>query len=408
MIEPASVEAQLREAKALAEAADHAKSAFLAAMSHELRTPLTAIIGFSELLEDGTGGPLTDRQRKYVNNILTSGRSLLDLIDQVLDIARVEVGRLALALTPLEMGELLEDMAMLVRPLASKKQVALEVVLDAGLLKITADAPKVKQVVFGLLANAVLRTPEGGTVRLQARTRNDVDGPLGEWIEIAVQNSGARIAAEHREKLLKDFSIGEAGAIASRPEVGVSLPLARKLIELHGGVLWLEDGDDGAGSAVKFLLPQAARPIGARVSPALPMHVPDEDADKPMVLVVEDDLQASDLLTHYIEEGGYRVARAYTCAQALAMAGRLVPFAMTIDAALPDGDGLDLLASMRANKGLDTVPAVVISVTGPREDVSRLGAVAWIVKPVNRAELLGVLRRQHGPGARHDHRVEQR
>jgi PAS domain S-box-containing protein len=398
---------QLREAKNLAEAADHAKSAFLAAMSHELRTPLTAIIGFSELMQDGTGGPLTDRQVKYVDNILSSGRALLDLIDQVLDIARVEAGRLTLTLTPVEIGHLIDDVAMLVRPLAAKKSIRLQVALSANLPKITADAPKIKQVVFGLLANGVRHGPEGGLLRMQAIHRAEHDGIAGDWIEVTVQDDGPGIPKDQRERLLNDFSLAEAGGPGPRSGTGVSLALARKLVELHGGKLWL-DGDNGDGTAVRFLLPQTARPAGARTSPNEPMHVPEgADPGTPVVLVVEDDPQASDLLAHYIEAAGYNVARAYTAAQGFAMAEEMRPFAITLDPALPDGDGLDLLIRMRSHASLARIPVVVISVSPPRGDVASLGANAWLLKPVNRSELLGVLQRQPGGGSAPLHRRER-
>lgn len=392
---------QLRQAKDLAVAADHAKSAFLAAMSHELRTPLTAIIGFSELLEDLTGGPLTDRQKKYVDHILTSGRSLLDLIDQVLDIARVEVGRLALSLTPVDIGDLLDDVAMLVRPLAAKKQITIQLVLSDDVPKITADAPKVKQVVFGLLVNAVRHVPEGGEIRMRALRRTDMDGVPGEWIEVCVQDNGPGIPRAQWDRLLNDFSPIPDTGTTPRVGTGVSIALARKLIELHGGRMWL-DAPPGTGTAVRFALPQTARPIGARVSPIEPMRVP-TDGTAPLVLVVEDDEQASDLLAHYLEEGGFAVARAYTATQAVAMAQRLPLFAITLDPALPDGDGLDMLRTLRSQDGaLARIPVVVVSVSEPRDDIADLGAIAWIVKPVNRAELLGVLRRQPGgAGALH-------
>ena len=393
--------AQLREAKAVAEAADHAKSAFLAAMSHELRTPLTAIIGFSELLEDGTGGPLNERQARYVNNVLSSGRALLDLIDQVLDIAKVEAGRLTLTLSLIDAGELLEDVSMLVRPLAAKKEISLAVTIDPDLPRITADAPKLKQVAFGLLANAVRHSAEGTEVRLTGSPCDPPDGGTGAWVQICVVDTGPGIVPELRDRLLSDFSLQDVRA-EGRTGTGVSLALAHRLAQLHGGRLAIESGE-GVGTTMRILLPVTARPVG-RQTPAEPIDAPEGEGDMPLALVVGDDLQASDLLAQTIEGGGYRVARAYTASQGRMLAARLSPAAITIDPALPDGDGLDLLRELHAAPAFAEVPIVVVSVSAPREDVTRLGAVAWVMKPVNRAELLGVLRRATGQAGLHRHR----
>ncbi len=153
----------------------------------------------------------------------------------------------------------------------------------------------------------------------------------------------------------------------------MGLALARRLVELHGGRLWLDE-PDGAGTCVRFVLPQAARPVGARHSP-VETRLKIEDPGAPLVLVVEDDPQASDLLAHYIEAGGYAVARAYTAAEGLAMAERVRPFAITLDPALPDGDGLDLLRTLRTRTALATVPVVIVSVSPPRDDAVRTPAV---------------------------------
>ena len=386
-----SAEVELLRARQTAEAADHARSAFLASMSHELRTPLNSIIGFSQLLEDGTGGALTERQHKYAVNILASGRQLLELIDNVLELTKVEAGYLSLQLSLFEVEAVLRDLHTLVQRLAERKRIALTMKAGEDLLPVTADRPKVKQILFNLLSNAIKFTPEGGAVSVRAgRVASPPDASPGDWFEVVVSDSGMGIPAERLDHLFDAFRRpGEDTGERGRP--GVGLALARRLVEVHGGRIRVESVL-GSGTTVTVQLPVAAR---STESPVAMVGQTRGEAERhgPLVLVVEDDRQAGELLSDYLTGGGYAVVRAHTGEQALRLVRDVQPVAITLDLLLPDRDGLEVLALLKSLPATHDIPVVVVSVTAPRDVAMQLGAFAWLTKPVQRSTLLEMLDR---------------
>ncbi len=231
------------------------KSEFLANMSHELRTPLNAIIGFSELMHDGLAGPLTDQQREFLGDVLTSSRHLLQLINDVLDLAKVEAGKMELRPEPLDLQQVVGEVRDVARSLSARKGVRLQVVVEPGLTA-TLDASKLKQVLYNFVSNAIKFTPEQGTVTLRAR------GHDAERLRVEVQDTGIGIAAADLDKLFIEFHQLDAGAGKRYQGTGLGLALTRRIVAAQGGEVGVES-TPGEGSTFFALLPRVTRPTDA-------------------------------------------------------------------------------------------------------------------------------------------------
>jgi PAS domain S-box-containing protein len=253
----------LKRAKEMAEGANRAKSDFLANMSHELRTPLNAVIGFSEVLKEQYFGPLVDKQQEYVDDILESGRHLLSLINDILDLARVEAGKPELDLSPVNISELIDNSMIMIKQKAAKHGITLEkeVAPELEEQKITADQRKLKQILYNLFSNAVKFTPDGGTVTVRAeqvhgRTRQGFEtGTDQAYVEISVTDTGIGIDPAYQEKVFEPFFQIYRTRQDKSPGTGLGLPLTRDLVTLHGGKIFLVSEGQGKGSTFSFIIP---------------------------------------------------------------------------------------------------------------------------------------------------------
>jgi signal transduction histidine kinase len=260
------------------EEANQHKSQFLANMSHELRTPMNAIIGFSEILSDPTLQVGEEERLQFLTDILSSGKHLLNLINEVLDLSKIEAGRMELQIAPADLSEVLEAVQSTMRPLAVKKAITLQVESDDRIRPFPMDAARVKQILLNLAGNAIKFTPDGGHVTVMARlvkwsTGQVVDssqpvdkltprpvGSDGDWVEVAVSDTGPGIPPEEHERIFLEFQQVQTSRLAGKPEgTGLGLALAKRFVEMHGGKLWVES-EVGKGSRFFFTLPTTAPP----------------------------------------------------------------------------------------------------------------------------------------------------
>jgi signal transduction histidine kinase/CheY-like chemotaxis protein len=355
------------------QAANQAKSVFLASMSHELRTPLNAILGFSELLMDDQADHFGAASRKqFLSQIHGSGEHLLGLINDILDLSKVEAGRMELHLGSVSVAAAVDDAVGTTQPLAAKKSISLHAeASEAG--EVMADAGMLRQMLLNLLSNAVKFTPEGGTVTVTARR-------LTHSVDIDVADTGIGIAESDLGRLFHEFQQLESSAAGKSQGTGLGLALTRRLALLHGGDVRLTS-QVGKGSIFTLSLPLAT---------VEPRAVSDEA--RPLVLVVEDNPVAARLVTHIVERGGFRAEVASTGNEALRKARELQPSAITLDILLPEIDGWEVLSRLKHDDSTSQIPVVVVSLVDNPELGIALGALDYFVKPVRATDLLSRLR----------------
>ena len=378
-------QAELQAAKEAAEYADRAKSDFLANMSHELRTPLNAIIGFAEILRDEIIGPIRPEQRELVVDIHTSGRHLLNMINDILDLSKIEAGTMDLDFETFSVVDAMEEVNTIVNALASKKQIQLAQEFDQD-ITVTADKTKFKQILYNLLANGVKFTNEDGRVTTKFEISDNS-------LLIQVIDTGVGISPEDQEMLFQAFTQVDTSKARAHEGTGLGLALTKRLVELHGGEIWVES-TVGEGSTFSFTLPMQ-RHVTSSPAP-MPANLP-ASADNRTILVAEDNEQAAHLLGIYLMEAGYRVEYATDGEAAIAKAAEIKPFAITLDIMLPKKDGWQVLKALKANPDLQSIPVIIVSITEERQLGFGLGAVDHLVKPIDKTALLASLRSLHLP-----------
>ena len=391
--------------------ASRMKSEFLATMSHELRTPLNAIMGFSEALRDGLMGPMTEGQQDSIGEIFTSGQHLLSLINDILDLSKVEAGMMQLELEPVDLPSLLAGSLSIVREKAAAQQIRLELEVDESLVRPVLDLRKTKQMIYNLLSNAVKFSPSGGRVVMAARVvGRDAVGVLpGGWathgfplaasdhaafVEVTVSDGGIGISEADMSKLFHAFSQIDSSLSRQFEGTGLGLAMVKELAELHGGTVAVASAvGEGARFAVWLPALSAQSGSGSSSVPVLASTI-SQDPYGQVALVVEDDDTAADLIRLLLESEGFVTVRASSAEQALAMAPHHELSLIILDVRLPGMDGWEFLRRIRDVPSLSTVPVVVAAVDVDANLAAESGASAVLQKPIGRAELKATLASQ--------------
>jgi signal transduction histidine kinase/DNA-binding response OmpR family regulator len=375
-IQNARVFRELEEQERQIVVASQHKSQFLANMSHELRTPLNSIIGFSEVLLDESLGELTsDERQEFLGNILSSGRHLLMLINNILDLSKIEAGRLELQPEEFSMAEVITEALNTVKPLAAKKQITVEVVIDPALNTLLADRGKVKQILYNLLSNAIKFTPENRQVGVRASWGR------GE-VSCAVWDTGIGIKQEDQERIFEEFHQLEATAARQYEGTGLGLALTKKLVELHGGRIWVQSAL-GEGSTFGFTLPV----VEPSVTPPATRPLL-EEIGRPVILLVEDDPKTRELLRFSLSRVGFRMAEALDGEEAVMQARSLQPALIILDILLPKKDGWEVLRELKEDAVTRDIPVVIVSIVDEPERGFSLGAADYLLKPLDREDFL--------------------
>jgi signal transduction histidine kinase/DNA-binding response OmpR family regulator len=382
------------------EDANRLKSEFLANMSHELRTPLNSIIGFSEVLGEGLVGELSQPQRGFIGDILSSGIHLLSLINDILDLSKVEAGKMELELEPLDVASLFARSLVVVGQRAAARGIRLDTGTDDGLSTVVVDVRKVKQIVYNLLNNAVKFSIDGSKVSLRARCvlRAEVgvlcgpgDGrslPLpendfSEFLEISVVDAGIGISPEGLDDLFQPFTQIDGGLARRFEGTGLGLVMVKLLTELHGGTVAVESRL-GYGTCFKVWLP--LRAAAERVLTPTKVQVV-SPIGRQVALVVEGDFKAADLIRLQLEAEGFEVLHAASAEAALVLAVQQPVALITLDIRLPHMDGWEFLGRIKQVPELQRIPVVIISIAADRNKGFSLGAAAILEKPIARRAL---------------------
>ena len=394
------VEEEVAKAKEASEAANRTKSLFLANMSHELRTPLNAIVGYSEMLQEEAVEQSLDSFVADLDKINGAGRQLLNLINDILDLSKIEAGKMELFIETFDVPALIAEVAATVEPMVAKNANELSIECSADLGSMRADQVKVRQALFNLLSNAAKFTHEG-FLTLHAE-RQLMDG--AEWIVFRVTDTGIGLTPEKILKLFQAFTQADASTTRKFGGTGLGLALTRRFCQMMGGDVTVRSVP-GEGSTFTIVLPAAVsetsiEPEGNDVDAEF---VPSPENDRrgvktptpvsTCVLVIDDNASQRELMQRFLKKEGYCVRCASNGEEGLRLAKEMLPIAITLDVMMPGMDGWQVLDALRADPALCNIPVIVLTMLDDPERGFALGATDYITKPVNRQRLSQILKR---------------
>jgi len=363
------------------------KSKFLASMSHELRTPLNAIVGFSDLLADETPGELNSKQKRFVNHIKQGSAHLLQLINDILDLSKIEAGQLELRCEDFRLKDALPEGLSTIRPLAMIKNIQIQNNVKTD-LSVNADRVRFKQVLYNLLSNAVKFTPKDGRIDIDCVQK-------GNEVFISVTDTGIGIRSEDQAVVFEEFRQVEGNTDTANEGTGLGLAITKRLVEQQGGKISLES-EPGKGSRFTFTLPIGSFTTSSKSLPvngsARPHGAAAGGGRKPLILVVDDEIPSRELIASYLESD-YRIVMAESGAEVVQKARQLRPDAITLDVLMPGGNGFETLVALQKTPETATIPIIIVSIVDQKQVGFALGAADYLVKPIRKPVLLETIRK---------------
>jgi signal transduction histidine kinase/CheY-like chemotaxis protein len=363
---------------------DRAKSDFVSTVSHEMRTPMTSIKGYTDLMLLGAAGVMNENQKRFLSIIKANADRLTVLVNDLLDIGRIEGGRVELDIKPQPFKELVDYVANSLRAKIEEKDLKLLVSLPPDLPQVMADRDRVIQILTNLVSNAYQYTKPGGSITIKATQVESV-------LQVDVLDTGIGIAPENQAKVFDRFFRADDPDVQEFSGTGLGLAIVKSLVEMMHGHIWLESELD-KGTTFSFTLPVTVEPRAVEAEnqapiptaqPTQPLVLPPQHNAHHRVLVVEDDPAIAQLISHHLQAGGYQVATVGRAEEALQAARRERPDLITLDIYLPGTDGFELLQTLKSDDVTADIPVVIVSVLADKKQGLRLGAVDYITKPID-------------------------
>ncbi|MFN8433789.1 MAG: GAF domain-containing protein [Anaerolineales bacterium] len=362
--------------------ADRLKSQFLANMSHELRTPLNSIIGFSRVILKGIDGPVTELMQQDLTAIYNSGQHLLGLINDILDSAKIEAGKMELAFDEVNIQDLTHSVLSTMSGLIKDKPIEMRQFIEQDTPTVRADAIRIRQVMINLLSNAAKFTEEGSITVNVAPYREEGK----KLVKISVTDTGSGISIQDQEKLFQAFSQVDASPTRKSGGTGLGLSICKQLINMHGGQIWVES-KEGEGSTFHFTLPLFNKESEM------------EDDGNKVILTIDDDPQVIGLYERYLQPQGYHVHPLTDPSRAVEVAKQVKPFAITLDIMMPGTDGWTVLDTLKSDSVTRNIPVIICSIVEDIEKGFNLGASDYLVKPILEEDLVNSLDRLNADGS---------